>query len=85
MTPNELEQLLEKDFTGAQIQVEGQGANFNLTIVSDQFSGLMSIKRQQSVYKCLNQLIADGTIHAVTMRLYTLDEWEKARQFQVSS
>jgi len=51
--------------------VEGDGRHFNLVIVSSQFEGLRTIKRQQMVYAALNAEIASGALHAVNMRTFT--------------
>lgn len=51
--------------------VEGGGGKHAVTIVGDAFEGLSAVKRQQAVYRILNEHIASGAIHAVTMRLLT--------------
>ena len=43
-------------------------------IVSDVFEGLSRVKRQQLVYKALNERIESGEIHAVSMRTYSPEE-----------
>ncbi|MCR9278431.1 MAG: BolA/IbaG family iron-sulfur metabolism protein [Pseudomonadaceae bacterium] len=35
--------------------------------MSAAFEGLNRVKRQQAVYACLNDYIADGSLHAVTI------------------
>jgi acid stress-induced BolA-like protein IbaG/YrbA len=42
--------------------------------VSSAFAGLARVRRQQAVYACIQQVIADGSLHAVTMRVLTPDE-----------
>ena len=79
MHASEVKQLLEEKIDGAQISVEGEGCDFRLTVVSDVFAGCLPVKRQQIVYTHLNEMIAAGTIHAVTMQTFTPAEWE-ARQ-----
>lgn len=59
--------LLEEQISGAKVSVDGEGCDFRVTIISDQFQGLMPVKRQQMIYAHLNPLIASGEIHAVTM------------------
>ncbi len=76
MHASEVKQLLEEKIDGAQIIVEGEGCDFRLTVVSDAFTGCLPVKRQQIVYTHLNELIAAGTIHAVTMQTFTPAEWE---------
>ena len=79
MHASEVKQLLEDKMDGAIIAVDGEGCDFRLTVVSDVFGGVLPVKRQQMVYTHLNDLIAAGTIHAVTMQTFTYSEWS-ARQ-----
>lgn len=52
----------------------------NITIVSAEFEGLRSVKRQQMVYQPLNDMIADGTIHAVKIKAFTDSEWQQHKK-----
>ncbi len=74
MQASEVKALLEKNIPGSEVFVEGEGCNFQLTVVSDQFQGNLPIKRQQMIYAHLNQFIASGVIHAVTMTTLTPSE-----------
>ncbi len=78
MQANDVKELLQEQLDGAEVLVEGEGCDFRLTIVSGQFEGLSAVKRQQLVYGHLNHLIADGTIHAVTMTTLTPAEQQAA-------
>ncbi len=71
MHANEVKALLEEQLTDAEVVVDGEGCDFRLTIVSEAFAGLNPVKRQQLVYSHLNELIASGAIHAVTMTTQT--------------
>lgn len=46
-----------------------------VTVVSSVFEGLRSVKRQQMVYQPLNEMIADGTVHAVKIKCFTAEEY----------
>ena len=70
-----VKELLEQKLDNTQVEVEGEGCNFQLNIISDDLSALSPVKRQQQVYAVLNPWIADGSIHAVTMKLYTRTAW----------
>jgi acid stress-induced BolA-like protein IbaG/YrbA len=74
MTANDVKALLDVAFENADISVTGEGANFQLSIVSDVFADKRAVARQQMVYAVLNDQIASGDIHAVTMTLKTLNE-----------
>ncbi|MCK5893772.1 MAG: BolA/IbaG family iron-sulfur metabolism protein [Endozoicomonadaceae bacterium] len=71
----EVKMRLEERLGDAEIIVSGEGCDFQLTVISDQFSGVLPVKRQQMVYVHLNDLITDGSIHAVSMSTFTRDEW----------
>ncbi len=74
MTADEVRALLQAQLKDCEIQVEGEGNHFQVTAVGDMFSGLSPVKRQQLVYAALNEKIADQTIHALTIKTYTLAE-----------
>lgn len=67
MTELELKQLLESSLEGCDIDVSLEGNHLTVTAVGEVFAGLRPVKRQQMVYAPLNELIADGTIHAVNI------------------
>lgn len=76
MQATEVKALLEEHMPDAQVLVEGEGCDFSLTVISDQFQGALPVKRQQLVYQHLGELIASGSIHAVTMTTLTRGEWD---------
>lgn len=62
-----------------ELTVEGEGSHFDITVVAAVFDGLSSLKRQQLVYSGINEYIADGSIHAVNMKLYTPEQWRQQK------
>ena len=76
MQATEVKALLEKTMPGSEVLVEGEGCDFRLTVISDQFQGALPVKRQQMVYLHLNDVIASGEMHAVSMKTLTRNEWE---------
>lgn len=83
MLDTNIKQLLVETLPDAQVEVQANGNSFMLRIVSQSFEGLKALKRQQLVYSCLNDLIKSGEMHAVSMRLFTPQEWEKQQQFSL--
>jgi acid stress-induced BolA-like protein IbaG/YrbA len=75
MDPNEIKAILQAALPDCTIDVSGDGRHFDLLVVGDVFSGARTIKRQQMIYGILNDHISSGTIHAVNMKTYTLEEW----------
>ncbi|WP_263142284.1 BolA family protein [Pseudomonas sp. RIT-PI-AD] len=71
----EVKNLLESHLPDTRVEVEGEGCNFQLNLISDELAALSPVKRQQQVYAHLNPWIADGSIHAVTMKFYSRAAW----------
>ncbi|WP_137889398.1 BolA family protein [Pseudomonas sp. 2FE] len=71
----DVKNLLEAKLSDTQVEVEGEGCNFQLNLISDELAGLSPVKRQQQIYAHLNAWIADGSIHAVTMKFFSRAAW----------
>lgn len=71
----EVKNLLEAQLPSTQVDVEGEGCSFQLNLISDELAGMSPVKRQQQVYAHLNAWIADGSIHAVTMKFFSRAAW----------
>lgn len=59
----------------AELEVEGADCDFTVTIISEQFAGLNTVKRQQKILAGFSEPLATGELHALTLKTYTLDEW----------
>lgn len=75
MDSDKITQLLVAELSQCEIKVEGGDGSYQVTAVGDVFDGLNAVKRQQKIYQILNEHIASGAIHAVTMRLFTSTEF----------
>lgn len=71
MESDQIRQLLGAALPNCEIMVEGGDGKYLVIAIGEVFEGLNAIKRQQTVYQILNEHIASGAIHAVTMRLMT--------------
>jgi acid stress-induced BolA-like protein IbaG/YrbA len=56
---------------GAEVEVVVDGNRALITVVSEAFAGRTRVQKQQAVYACIQQFIADGSLHAVTIRALT--------------
>lgn len=61
------------------VKVTGDGYHYALTIVATVFEGKSRVARQQWVYSLLQNEITNGSLHALSMKTLTLEEWEKQR------
>lgn len=79
MQASEVENMIQSAIEGVTVEALGEGCNFQLNIVSDELAAQGPVKRQQAIYAVLNPLIADGSIHAVTMKFYSQEQWQAER------
>ena len=70
----DIEARLREELDAAEVAVEGAGNRFEIDVVSEEFEGLSRVKRQQLVYAAIDDLIASGAIHAVTIKAATPTE-----------
>ncbi len=74
MTPEAIEKLISAKMASADVSVTGAEGKFEATIISDEFDGLMIIKRHKLVYACVNEQITSGELHALTIHAKTKAE-----------
>ncbi len=74
MDASQITALLGAELSDCQVTVDGGDGKYLVTVIGDVFEGLNAVKRQQSIYKILNEHITSGAIHAVTMNLKTVNE-----------
>ncbi len=74
MDAGQITSLLNAGLTDCHVTVDGGDGKYLVTVVGEVFEGLNAVKRQQSIYKILNEHITSGAIHAVTMKLMTAAE-----------
>lgn len=80
MQSENVKELVEQGLENARVAVQGEGNKFEILVISDQFEGMNTVRRQQAVYACINHCIADGSIHAVSIKSYTAAEWDRAQR-----
>ena len=71
-----IEALLAEHFPDAHIEAESEGSHLSLVVVSEVFSGLSRVKKQQKVLAVLNEKISSGEVHAVNIKTLTPDQWQ---------
>ncbi|MAK91652.1 MAG: cell division protein BolA [Oceanospirillaceae bacterium] len=79
MSPAEILQVLQTESPEINWTVDGDGYHNVVEGVGEAFEGLNAVKRQQFVYKLLNPYIADGRLHAVSIRTFTPAEKASAQ------
>jgi len=81
-----MEQKLTEAFAPKTLQVENEShqhavpknseTHFKVVMVSDAFAGKRKIARHQAVYGLLDAELKGG-VHALTLHLYTPEEWQQ--------
>ena len=71
----EIENLLRDLEQVSFVKVEGDGYQYQITIVSEVFLNKPKVARQQWVYAQLKDFITTGKLHALTMKTWTKEEW----------
>lgn len=70
----EIRSRLERNFSDATIELSVDGNHAAISIRSEQFADLNRVEQQKLVYRCLNDLIKDGRLHAVRLRTLLPEE-----------
>lgn len=78
MHPHAIKQLIESGLPSSTAEVSGDdGRHFSVIVVSPEFEGKNRIHKQQLVFATLGDRISDGSIHALSIKTYTPEEWRK--------
>jgi acid stress-induced BolA-like protein IbaG/YrbA len=76
MTPEHIEQLIKTGLPNCDVSVEGDGAHFEAIVVSSDCAGKTRIQKQQMVYATVNKELLDGSLHALSIKAFTPEEWQ---------
>ena len=67
MTPEKIQQLIASQMPDAIVEVSGGEGKFVANVTSEAFDGLTPLKRHKMVYACVDDEIASGELHALTI------------------
>lgn len=84
MTPEQVAQMIEQGLAGCEVRVTGDGSHFEAVVIGTVFEGKSMVEEQKMVYATLGDSITSGALHALSIKAYTPEEWEKAQKLQVS-
>ncbi|HTM63711.1 MAG TPA: BolA/IbaG family iron-sulfur metabolism protein [Gammaproteobacteria bacterium] len=60
----------------SEAHVEGDGAHFNAVVVCPAFTGKSRLQKQQMVYDTVKPQLLDGSLHALSIKAFSPEEWE---------
>jgi acid stress-induced BolA-like protein IbaG/YrbA len=67
MTPQQIQDLIANHMPDATVEVSGGEGKFIANVTSGAFDGLPILKRHKLVYASVNDEIASGELHALTI------------------
>lgn len=78
MNPQQIQDLIAAQMPDASVEVSGGEGKYVANVTSTAFDGLTPIKRHKLVYACVNEQIASGELHALTIVARTPAELDQA-------
>jgi acid stress-induced BolA-like protein IbaG/YrbA len=80
MHPIEIESILRAALALDELYVQGDNGHFQVIAVSALFAGMSRVKKQQTIYAPLTEQIASNAIHALSIKAFTPEEWQRDRK-----
>ncbi len=80
ISPDEIKTTLEKALPESTVVVQdltGGGDHYQVMIVSPSFEGKGLVEQHQLVYGVLKDAIGSERIHALALKTYTPEQWER--------
>ncbi len=79
MQSSEVAELIRSRMPEAEtVEVTGGEGKFEALVVSPIFAGMNAVKKHQTVYRTVQEEIASGAVHALTIRAMTPEEHGKS-------
>ena len=67
MDLQDIENRIRNHIEGCEVKAETDGYYVTVHVVSESFEDMRAVKRQQTVYGALTELISSGALHAVNI------------------
>lgn len=83
MEQSKIEQLISDALLLDELHVTFDGSQCKVIAVADMFGEMSRVKRQQAVYAPLSEAISENKIHAVTIKTFTKEQWQRDKLFNL--
>ena len=83
MELSEIKNLISEALTLDELHVTFDGSQCKVIAVADMFGEMSRVKRQQAVYAPLSAAISENKIHAVTIKTFTKEQWQRDKLFNL--
>ncbi len=77
MEIEQIKALIAAQLSLDELHVKGENGHYQVIAVSNIFDGMSRVKQQQSIYAPLNDVIASGAVHAVSIKAFTPEKWKR--------
>ncbi|UDG81023.1 Acid stress protein IbaG [Candidatus Hartigia pinicola] len=77
MDTNEIKQILMNKLSLDEVIVNSNGNHFHIIAIGAMFENMNTVKQQQAIYGPLTKYIEDNRIHALSIKVYTPEEWSR--------
>lgn len=84
MQTNEIKEMIEAGLPGCEARVTGDGTHFEATVIGEVFRDKSLIEKHRMVYGTLGDNVEGGAIHALSIRAYTPEEWERQNELKIT-
>jgi len=71
---DDIETAIRQAMPDARVEVTVDGNRALIRVVSQAFADMNRVRKQQSVYACIDDFIRDGRLHAVSIQALTPEE-----------
>ncbi len=79
MQSEDIRRLIEEGLAEADVRVSGDGRHFDAVVICDHFSGKSMLEQHRMVYAALGDRFDTDAVHALSIKTYTRDEWERLK------
>lgn len=83
MQNDQVAALLKDALNLAEVHVNGDGSHYQIIAIDDQFNGMSRVKKQQTIYAPLSEHIAEGSMHAISIKTFSEQEWQREKLFNL--
>ncbi|MCV2883648.1 BolA family transcriptional regulator [Aestuariibacter sp. AA17] len=83
MDNDQIASLLKDELGLDEVYVTGDGSHFQIIAVSDKFGDMSRVKKQQFIYAPLKDKIADGSMHAISIKTFSVEQWSREKMFNM--
>lgn len=77
MEIEEIKALITAQVELDEVHVKGENGHYQVIAISSLFEGMSRVKQQQTIYAPLNDVIASGAVHAVSIKAFTPEKWQR--------